>query len=55
MPLEVRELLIKVDVGSNETGTPRRLGEMELAALKREIMDACLAEFRQQLATRDER
>jgi hypothetical protein len=55
MPLEVRELVIKVDVGSDQTSTTRRFGEIELAVFKREIMDACLAELRQQLATRDER
>jgi hypothetical protein len=54
MPLEVRELVIKVDVGA-AAGAPRRPSEMELADMKREIVDACLAEIRQQLAARDER
>lgn len=55
MPLEVRELVVKVDVGSPAPAAPRRLAEQEIAALKRQIVEACLAELRQQLATRDER
>ncbi len=55
MPLEVRELVIKVNVGASETAALRPLGELELTALKREILDACLAELRHQLAARDER
>jgi len=55
MPLEVRELVIQVQVGANATAPARAPGAPELAALKQEILDACLAELRQQLAARDER
>lgn len=55
MPLEVRELVVKVDVGSSAPAATRRFSELELAALKREIVETCLAELRQQTAGRDER
>lgn len=55
MPLEVRELVVKVDVGSAPRPATRRLDELERAALKREIVAACLAELRQQIATHGER
>lgn len=54
MPLEVRELVIKVHVG-DQTAAPRPLDELELAALKRDVIDACLAEIRQQARTAAER
>lgn len=55
MPLEVRELVIKVDVGQPPTSAARPLAEAELAALRRDLVAACLAELRLELAARDER
>jgi hypothetical protein len=55
MPLEVRELLVKVDVGSTPRPAARRLDQAERAALKREIIEACLAELRQRMAAHGER
>lgn len=46
MPLEVRELIVRVNVGSAEPAAPAGPGETELAALKREVVEACLAELR---------
>ncbi len=55
MPLEVRELVVKVNVGPTEAAAPARLDELERSALKREIVEACLAELRRRTAARDER
>lgn len=55
MPLEVRELVVKVAVGSAEPAAPARLAEPELETLKREIIDTCLAELRRRARDRDER
>ncbi|MBI2512822.1 MAG: hypothetical protein HYV96_12660 [Opitutae bacterium] len=54
MPLEVRELVVKVNVGP-EPPAPARLPESELEALKRDIVDTCLAELRRRTRERDER
>ena len=55
MPLEVRELVVKVNVGSQESATPRPFDEAALAALKRDVVAACLAELRHRKSDRDER
>lgn len=55
MPLEVRELVIKVDVGTPPPPPPRTLDRQELAKLKRDIVATCLAEFRRQHAATQER
>jgi hypothetical protein len=55
MPLEVRELVVKVDVGTPPTVAPRQLDRQEIAKLKREVVAACLAELRRQTATTQER
>lgn len=55
MPLEVRELVVKVDVGAAPRPAGPPLDEMKLAALKREIVESCLAELRRQQSGRDER
>jgi hypothetical protein len=54
MPIEVRELVVKVNVGSQEPAAAK-LAEPEWSALKREIVAACLAELRRRAAERDER
>lgn len=54
MPLEVRELVIKVHVGE-PNATSRTLDEQELATLKRELVEACLVELRQRARATDER
>jgi hypothetical protein len=55
MPLEVRELVVKVDVGTAPSAAPRAFDPQEVAALKREIIASCLAEVRRQIAAHDER
>jgi hypothetical protein len=55
MPLEVRELVVKVNVGGSAAEAPRRLDEHDWAALKRELVEACLAEMRQRRAREEER
>lgn len=55
MSLEVRELVVKVNVGSQESAAPRGLDDAALAALKREVVAACLAELRHRKTERDER
>ncbi|HET7535758.1 MAG TPA: DUF5908 family protein [Candidatus Didemnitutus sp.] len=55
MPLEVRELIVKVNVGSPPPPTPRVPDRLEFAALRRELVKACLAELRQLLAERNDR
>lgn len=54
MPLEVRELVIKVHVG-DQTAAARPLDELELETLKRDVIEACLAELRQQARAATER
>jgi hypothetical protein len=55
MPIEVRELIVKVNVGENSAPATPALKAGELAALKRQLVQACLAELRQELASRRER
>jgi hypothetical protein len=56
MPLEVRELVVKVLVGPAAVPpSSAAVGPQELAALKRDIVETCLAELRERLARRAER
>ncbi len=54
MPLEVRELVVKVEVGAPPPAA-RSLDRAELLALKRDIVATCLAELRRQAAAEEER
>ena len=55
MPLEVRELVVKVDVGAPPPPAARPLDRAELLALKRDIIATCLAELRRQITAAEER
>lgn len=55
MPLEVKELVVKVEVGAAPPPAARTLDRQELARLKREIVASCLAEIRRQAAHTAER
>lgn len=55
MPLEVRELIVRVNVGAAEPAVAAAPDEAGLAALKREVVEACLAELRRLARDRDER
>lgn len=55
MPLEVRELIVKVQVGEAAAPAPRALDRAEIATLRRELVAACLAELRQREVARNER
>ena len=55
MSLEVRELIVKVNVGAAEPPAPARLPAPERAALKRELVEACLAELRRRTRETAER
>lgn len=46
MPLEVRELVVKVQVGDAAPPAPGALSPQELSELKRSILEACLTELR---------
>jgi hypothetical protein len=53
--LEVRELIVKVNVGSTEPVVPASLLPSERAALKRELVEACLAEMKRRTRETAER
>ena len=55
MPLEVRELVVKVEVGAPPPPPARSWDRAELLALKRDIIATCLAELRRQAAAAEER
>jgi hypothetical protein len=55
MPLEVKELVVRVNVGSADAARARVIDEGRLAELKRDIVETCLAELRRSLVRRDER
>ncbi len=54
MPIEIRELVIKVNVG-NEKSQQTALPSDELKRLKREITDDCVRKVMQELQKRKER
>jgi hypothetical protein len=57
MPLEVRELVVKVNVGADapSSARPPRWDDDTLETLKREVIEACLADLRRRTRERDER
>ncbi len=54
MPIEIRELVIKVNVGS-EKPQQTGIGPDDLRKLKREIADECVRKVMQELQKRKER
>ena len=55
MSLEVRELIVRVNVGPTEPTGPARPDAAGLAALRRELVEECLAELRRLARDQDER
>lgn len=54
MPIEIRELVIKVNVGGEQPQQPT-LPTEDLRRMKREIMDDCVRKVLQELDKRKER
>lgn len=54
MPIEIRELVIKVNVGNDKPQQPA-LGNDDLKRLKREITDECVRKVMQELQKRKDR
>lgn len=54
MPIEIRELIIKVQVGSDKPQQPN-LNHDDLRRLKRDIADECVRKVMQELQKRKER
>lgn len=56
MPLEIRELIIRVQVDESQgNGRQQLAGEQQLEQLKREIMEECMEKIKQELAKKKER
>lgn len=54
MPIEIRELVIKVNVGNEKPQQPA-MGSDELRRMKREITEECVRKVMQELQKRKDR
>jgi hypothetical protein len=55
MPIEIRELVIKVNITENTGQSNPTLEKQDLARLKKEIMTECLAKVQDVLRKKQER
>lgn len=55
MPIEIRELVVRVQVDPSASTSPPSLSEEHLNQLKSDLIQRCLAELRREQADREER